>query len=88
MERRDPVAAFGLDAVGIDLDGQRESAVELAPAAFDSVDACLVGLFDRLRTAMRMVLPLASMRRSDLRTPGTSMTSTMSSPLRKTFIGG
>ncbi len=38
--------------------------------------------------AMRMVLPLASMRRSAFCTPGTSVMITTSSPLRNTFKGG
>ena len=38
--------------------------------------------------AMRIVLPLTWICRSSLRTPGTSVTTTMSSPLRNTLSGG
>src|ERR1041384_7928156 len=41
-------------------------------------------LLPEMRSVFRSIL----MSRSDLPTPGTSMMATMSSPLRKTFIGG
>jgi hypothetical protein len=60
---QDAIAAFRLDAIGIDLDGQCHSAVEVAAAALHPLHARLVGLVDlgAVTTVVRLDAPARSL---------------------------
>ena len=88
-QREDPVVILGLDAVGVDLDRQRDRPGRTGlRAALGDARRPSRERRPSLGPESRRVRPFTCKSRSDFLTPGTSVMMTKSSPLRNTFSGG
>ena len=75
-EREHAVAVLRTNAIRVDLDRDRDCAVEYASDAFPAMDAGIFLVFDLLLAGDTYRVSLASMDRSLLATPGSSTTKT------------